>query len=81
MFLDALITKFFGGQAINIENIAIWDFNINDCIDLEGKNISYNYLLSKLIIENRETHPELSHLNYSVLDLNEEYRLEKMYSF
>ena len=66
------------------KKIHIWnntDFNISDCIDLEGKNISYNYLLSKLIIENRETHPELTHLNYSVLDLNEEYRLEKMYSF
>ena len=57
------------------------DFNINDCIDLEGKYISYNYLLSKLIIENRETNPELPHLNYSVLDLNVVDRLDKIYSF
>lgn len=66
------------------KKIHIWNnhnFNINDCVNLEGRHISYNYLLSKLIIENRETHPELPHLNYSVLDLHEEYRLEKMYSF
>lgn len=66
------------------KKIHIWNnsnFDINDCLNLEGRHISYNYLLSKLIIENRETHPELPHLNYSVLDLHEEYRLEKMYSF
>ena len=72
------------GYSKMFKKIHIWDnsdFNINDCIDIEGKYISYNYLLSKLIIENRETHPCLPHLNYSVLDLNVIDRLDKIYSF
>ena len=65
------------------KKIHIWsnnNFNISDCKNCTGVEIADVYLLDKLLLKNRITHPDLQFLNKSVLHLSVHDRIN-IYSF
>lgn len=66
------------------KKIHIWqnnNLNLSDCENLDGRQISYDYLMKKLLLKNRETHPDINFLTNSVLHASVHDRISKIYSF
>jgi hypothetical protein len=66
------------------KKIHIWnnfDFNIDECNLLTGLQIADSFLIDKILLKNRITHPELHYLHKSVLHVNIPDRVESIYSF
>lgn len=66
------------------KKIHIWkneNLDLSECENLDGRQISYDYLMKKLLIKNRETHPDIKFLTNSVMHASINDRVSKIYSF
>ena len=66
------------------KKIHIWqneNLSLSDCENLDARQISYDYLMKKILIKNRETHPDIKFLTNSVLHSSVHDRISKIYSF